>query len=129
MPRGGRTSGTRIGNGKGHGGERAGAGWGGEAKGASVSRIDDGPVGAAIRALGHDPEHMAEKAARAAVLDANLFKLALTAEEEVNQIRASVAALARLDPVPTKQELTGANGEPLAPPVINIIGVKPQSEG
>lgn len=94
------------GNGAGHGGPAKGEGWGGPAKGASTSRIDSGPVGDAIRALGRDPAHMATKEAKADLMLERIFLLGLTAERQETQLAAALGYRNQALGLPVARQIT-----------------------
>lgn len=105
-----RSSGTRP---KGSGIPARGPGWGGEAKGASASRIKPGdPQG--IQAMSNDPDIKARRKARAADMEDVLYRIATAGEHEANMVSAAVKLHAIIEGAPTqRQEHTGADGEPL----------------
>lgn len=97
-----------------------GAGWGGQAKGASTSRIRKGdPDG--IQARAHLPEVTAAREARIAALKDKLFDLANHAEREETQLAATVAYLNREEGMPVARNIT-ANVDDVSKVVI-VTGV------
>lgn len=78
--------------------------WGGEAKGASVSRILPGEDGGAIRALALDPSNKALKDGMRAELWARLHHIALNGETEVVQVTAADKLLDRIDGKPKQTQ-------------------------
>lgn len=98
---GGRTSGTRKGNGPGHPGS-TGDGWGGEAKGASAVSQEHTPFqpGNTMNTLPRNPDRAAVNAARADELMDNLYRLATKAEREETQVSATTAWMNRVQGMP-----------------------------
>lgn len=94
------TVGKRVGNGAGKG-----DGWGGPAQGESTSRIKPGdPDG--IQARASDPVVLADKEAKAALLEDHLFSLAFNAERQETQVSASNAWLDRVKGKPIARTVT-----------------------
>lgn len=99
---GGRTSGTRRGNGPGWGGPKRGEG----------HKITDAADAKAVQAL-RTPERKAGKEARAAALLDHLETLAFNAERQETQLAAASAALDRLVGKPVQTQVN-IKGEPFA---------------
>lgn len=80
-----------------------GAGWGGKAKGASVSRIKPGdPDG--IQALRWDAANMAHKEEVAAQMRGVLYHVALAGEQEHSRISAADKLLDRIEGKPVQRQ-------------------------
>ena len=75
---------------------KGGKGWGGEAKGASTSRITPDNHGEAIRALSRDPANKAHKEHLAAEMLAVVVDVARNGDAETARIAAADKAMDRL---------------------------------
>jgi hypothetical protein len=75
---------------------KGGKGWGGEAKGASTSRITADAHGEAIRALSRDPANKAHKEHLAAEMLAVVVDVARNGDAETARIAAADKAMDRL---------------------------------
>jgi hypothetical protein len=75
---------------------KGGTGWGGEAKGASTSRITADAHGEAIRALSRDPANKAHKENLAAEMLAVVVQVAREGDAETARIQAADKAMDRL---------------------------------
>lgn len=101
---------TRRGTGSGHGGPKAGAGWGGAAKGAAELR----PLGGSsddyaesIRALARDPKHAASKALLRELYLTTLVQVAVSGEAEAARVAAADKLADRVDGKATSTTLLG----------------------
>jgi hypothetical protein len=83
---------------------KGGKGWGGEAKGASTSRITADAHGEAIRALRWDKDNAAQKEQVAAQMRHVLYDVALNGDAETARINAADKLLDRIEGKP-KQHL------------------------
>lgn len=90
-----------------------GEGWGGPAKGASVSRLREAgdPESDAVRALSRDPEHLAFKEALQANMLAVQIEIARAGEAEANRLNAADKVLDRLGGKPKQQTDITSAGE------------------
>ncbi len=93
---------------------KGGRGWGGEAKGASNSRIDD-QSGETIRAMRWDEAKLAEKAVRTDALKGVMWEIAMDAAEAAPaRINAADKLLDREEgKAVQKTQLSGVDGAPL----------------
>jgi hypothetical protein len=91
-------------------GQLHGTGWGGDAKGASMSRIVGGEDGEAIRKLAHDPEWMAGKALRAREMEAVLYVAAYEAPESAGRINAAAKLHAIIEGTPVARNVNADGG-------------------
>ena len=95
---------------KGSGIPAKGKGWGGQARGASASRIKPGdPDGIAARA--HDPAVIADKAVAAEQMRNVLYGIALTGENDHARIAAADKLLDRLDGKAVQRQDVTSGGE------------------
>lgn len=111
-----RSSGTRIGRGRGVGGPASGPGWGGDKRGAGTTvrfSADDEHRGA------HTVDAIEAKRARVARHLDNIEHIALHGEHEANRLNASKAVIDILDP-PTKRIALGGDAE-AGPVAIKVI--------
>jgi hypothetical protein len=90
---------------------KGGTGWGGEAKGASTSRITPDAHGEAIRALSRDPANKAHKENLAAEMLAVVVQVAREGDAETARIQAADKAMDRLiGKAVQKSEISGVEG-------------------
>lgn len=94
-----RSSSTRRGNGPGHGGPKAGAGWGGPAKGHAPRPL--APAGDeysdSVRAKAHDLDILANAEQVKAQMRAVLYQIAMAGEAEAARMNAADKLLDRLE--------------------------------
>lgn len=120
------SSATRRGKGAGHGGPKAGAGWGGAAKGHAPRPL--APAGDeysdSVRAKAHDLDILANAEQVKAQMRAVLYQVALAGEAEAVRVNAADKLLDRLEgKAVVKQDVT-SKGERIG----YVIPAPPEAE-
>jgi hypothetical protein len=123
-----RSSGTRIGNGKGHGGPATGLGHGGEKRGpgngSPIKPFEPGNKLAVGRPNAGEGERAKTELEKAAELKEHLYRLGTGAEREDTQVRASEAYINRVEGMPIARNLVqqlDRHGNPSDPGVVGVM--------